>query len=324
MALQTEKSQFDVLIVGCGVSGLTSGIRLLQHGFNVTIIAREQPPHTTSDVAAAVWYPYQAEPIDRVLGWGKASLDEFKRLMGEPNAGVRLGWLTEVFDQHQPDPLWKDIVPNFERVSPDRLPPGYQDGYSVKVPLIETPKYMKYLMDQFELLKGRIETGFVSKLSDLYQDGRLLINCTGVWARQLAGDEDVYPLRGQIVRVKASGVEGCIVDESGHLALTYIIPRSEDCVLGGTAEKNDWNLQPNPETTKQILDKCKELVPSLVIEEILQVSVGLRPRRNKAVRVEREVVSDKCIVIHNYGHGGAGFTLSWGCADEVARLAMIS
>lgn len=310
----------EVIVVGCGVSGLTSGIRLLEKGFDVTILADKLPPNTTSNVAAAVWYPYRAYPIDRVLGWGSASAKEFYDLMDTTESGVRKTSLTEVFARPVPDPWWKGAVRKFHRVPPSSLPAGYEDGYSVEVPLIETPRYMRYLQDQFARRKGRIQSQKLSKLSDLSRDDRIIVNCAGVWARELVDDEQVYPIRGQIIRVKASGVEECLVDEAGPLALTYIVPRSQDYILGGTAEECKWDLEPDKETAEDILRRCKQLAPALVVEEVLEHLVGLRPGR-KEVRLETERVSMRCAVIHNYGHGGAGFTLSWGCADEVAALA---
>jgi len=139
-------------------------------------------------------------------------------------------------------------------------------------------------------------------------------------AKDIVGDNDVYPIRGQIVRVKATSLKRSLVDETGHLALTYIVPRSQDCILGGTAEEHNWNRAVDPLTAQEILRKCRQLDPTLANVEVLDHVVGLRPGR-KEVRLEVEHVSSRCAVIHNYGHGGAGFTLSWGCAAEVVELA---
>jgi D-amino-acid oxidase len=111
------------------------------------------------------------------------------------------------------------------------------------------------------------------------------------------------------------------LDEEGHNALMYVIPRSEDCILGGTGQEGNWSLEANPDTAADILRKCQSLEPALANADILEHRVGLRPGR-KTVRVELEPMGNECAAIHNYGHGGAGFTLSWGCADEVAQLAL--
>lgn len=315
-----EMKTTETIVVGCGVAGLTSGIRLLENQFPVKIIARDFPPHTTSNVAAAIWYPYRAHPIDRVLKWGRLTIEKFYELVRVPGSGVHTVELIELFGQPMLDPWWKDAVRVFRHTTIDELPPGYQDGYFIEVPLIETPIYMEYLMARFQELGGQVERKTISKLSNLYRESRLIVNCTGVGARAIIGDIEVYPIRGQIVRVKATNIQRCLIDEAGKLALTYIIPRSHDCILGGTAEENNWHLEVDLETSQEILRKCKQLVPTLENAEILEHMVGLRPGR-KEVRLEVEQVSERCTVIHNYGHGGAGFTLSWGCAEEVAELA---
>ena len=318
--MTAERRQTDVTIVGCGVSGLTCGIRLREAQFPVTIVARDLPPHTTSNAAAAIWYPYKAYPIERVLKWGSVAVNEFYHLMAIPDSGVWATTFVELFEHPEPDPWWKDAVRRFRHASVDELPPGYRDGYVVEVPLIETPVYMQYLLARFRQLGGRIEQRSVANLSDLYGEDRLLVNCAGLGAKDIVGDNDVYPIRGQIVRVKATSLKRSLVDETGHLALTYIVPRSQDCILGGTAEEHNWNRAVDPLTAQEILRKCQQLDPTLANVEILEHVVGLRPGR-KEVRLEVELVSSRCAVIHNYGHGGAGFTLSWGCAEEVVELA---
>ena len=78
----------DILIVGCGVSGLTTGVRLLEAGHRVAIVARELPPHTTSNAAAAIWEPFEAYPADRVAAWGAVAYRQFLALASEPRAGI--------------------------------------------------------------------------------------------------------------------------------------------------------------------------------------------------------------------------------------------
>lgn len=94
-----------------------------------------------------------------------------------------------------------------------------------------------------------------------------------------------------------------------------MIPRSVDCVLGTTAEDHNWDPSVNEPETREILERCTSLEPALKGTRILGARAGLRPGRS-SVRLEREGR-----VIHNYGHGGSGFTLSWGCAEEVRELA---
>lgn len=311
----------DVIVIGCGVSGLSCGIRLLQRGFTVTIVARDLPPATTSNVAAAIWYPYKAYPEDRVQQWGRSTLATFYELMAEPKAGISAVRLIELLQRPSSAPWWHGVVRHFRHALPGELPPGYGGGYCVEVPLVETPTYMAYLLRQFQEWGGRVERRLITSLAELKAQNRLIVNCSGIGARRLAQDEAVYPIRGQILRVKAPLAKRHFIDEIGPRSLAYVIPRRHDCILGGTAEENNWNLDVNPESAVTILQKCRQIEPALANAEILEHLVGLRPGRHE-VRLELEPVAEDCAIIHNYGHGGAGFTLSWGCADEVVALAI--
>lgn len=308
------------IVIGCGVIGLSSGIRLLQNGFGVHIVAKELPPNTTSNWAAAVWYPYKAYPEDKVLGWGTATFKAFQALIDRPEVGVTNRVLLEPFSEPVDDPWWKDAVTEFRRATAEELPEGYKDGYIVTVPVIDTRIYMDYLVEQFQELGGTIEQREVHDLAEVSEPNGLIINCAGLGSRELVNDPEVYPIRGQIIRVKAPEVSRSFVDEFGHHKLTYVIPRTEDVILGGTALENVWDTEPDEETAAKILHHTKIVEPKLEGAEILQHGVGLRPGRPQ-VRLEAETLPDGCTVIHNYGHGGAGFTLAWGCADEVLQLA---
>jgi len=154
----------------------------------------------------------------------------------------------------------------------------------------------------------------------------LIVNCTGVGAKELVGDTEVYPIRGQVVKVKAPWVRHFLnsVDESSE-RLVYILPRSDCVILGGTAEKNQWDTTVDPKVTQTILDGAEKLSPGISKAHIIKQWVGLRPGRTR-VRLEVEILPlfeahQSVPVIHNYGHGGSGATLCWGCAKEVVQLA---
>ena len=321
--IQNPKSKIqNCVVVGCGVIGLTSAIRLQEAGVETTILTRERAKDTTSAVAAAVWYPYKAYPEDRVLPWGRRTLEILYDLARDPDTGCSITTLIELFDHPEPDPWWIDAVEVFRRSSVKELKPGFIDGFTIEVPLIETPVHLRYLEHRFERGGGKIEVvpGGLDGLAPLYAEGRLIVNCTGLGAVGLVGDGAMTPIRGQIVRVSNPGLRHCLVEENNPDAMTYIIPRTHDCILGGTALEDDWSLEPDAAVTERILRSACDLEPRLREARILEVLVGLRPGRPE-VRLERETVAPGCAVIHNYGHGGSGYTLGWGCADEVVALA---
>lgn len=296
-----------VNVVGAGVIGLTCAVRLLEAGHRVDVLARDLPLETTSAVAAAIWYPYRALPQDRVTAWSGASYAEFIGLAGERETGVRMVTGTEVFTEPKADPWWRSAVPSLDRET--ALPAGFVDGWTFTTPVIEMPLHLRWLAGRVDELGGTITR---MNLQALPAGGDLVVNCAGLGARHFAGDKSVVPVRGQVLIVEQVGIDRWTIDDSGP---TYVVPRSRDVVVGGTADEGEWSRTPSPETARDILRRATRLVPELEGARVLQHKVGLRPVR-PAVRVERVGR-----VIHCYGHGGAGVTMSWGTADEVVNLA---
>jgi D-amino-acid oxidase len=308
----------DVLVVGCGVIGLTAGVRMREAGLGVRIVTAALPLQTTSSVAAALWYPYKAYPEDRVLSWGSRTFEVFEELSRVSESGVRMREGVEIWHKKVPDPWWASAVPGVRRCTDDELPPGYTDGHAFVAPVIEMPVYLGYLLDRFLESGGRIEHRAISSLEEA-GEGHVVVNCAGLGARELVGDPSMEPIRGQIVRVRNPGLERFVLDEDNPEGVTYVIPRSEDCILGGTAEEGEWDTEPDPQTAAAILRRCEALEPRLAGADVLEHKAGLRPGRPE-IRLEIDYVAQSPPRVHNYGHGGSGVTLSWGCAEETLRL----
>ena len=186
----------DVLVVGCGVIGLTAGVRMREAGLGVRIVTAELPLQTTSSVAAALWYPYKAYPEDRVLSWGSETFEIFEELSHLHESGVRMREGVEIWRQQVPDPWWTSAVPDVRRCTDDALPPGYTDGHVFVAPVIEMPVYLGYLMDRFIGSGGRVEHRAVSSLEEA-GEGRVVVNCAGLGARELVGDPSMKPIRAR-------------------------------------------------------------------------------------------------------------------------------
>lgn len=308
----------EVTVVGCGVIGLTAAIRMREAGLGVSILTAALPLQTTSSVAAALWLPYKAYPEDRVLAWGHETFEVFEELSRFPESGVHMREGVEIWRQKVPDPWWMSAVPDVRRCEQDELPPGYTDGHAFTAPVIEMPVYLGYLLDRFTGSGGRVEHSVVSSLDEI-DGGDVVVNCAGLGARELVGDNSMKPIRGQILRVRNPGLERFVLDEANPEGVTYVIPRSEDCILGGTSEDGEWSTEPDPQTAAAILKRCIKLEPRLAEAGVLEHKVGLRPGRPE-VRLEKEDVPHAPPRIHNYGHGGSGVTLSWGCAEETLHL----
>jgi D-amino-acid oxidase len=308
-----------LLVLGCGVSGLSCGIRLLQAGHRVTIWAKDLPPNTTSNQAAAVWFPYLAQPMERVGPWAKRSYEVFKRdLVPDAASGCAPTIVHDLYDHAVETPWWASAVESYQRLQAADLPAGYVDGFAVESIVIDTSVYMDYLVAWFKREGGEIVEKSITDLSEATAESNLVINCTGLGSRDLCNDQSLYPVRGQTIKVKLNGFRTSILDDEGPNALGYIIPRSKDIVLGGTAQANDWSTEIRAQDREDILRKAANLNLRFAQVEILYEGAGLRPAR-PSVRLEAEQ-RENATVIHNYGHGGAGFTLSWGCAEEVGKL----
>jgi D-amino-acid oxidase len=307
-----------VTILGAGVSGLTCGVRLLEDGHYVTIVARDLPQETTSAVAGAVWFPYRVAPNERTGPWAQACYERFARLTTE-GAPISMVELTMLYPERlTEEPWWLDAVPG-DRVrasATDELPDGYGDGRAVQVPCIQAPAYLDWLTQRYTDAGGRLEQRAVATLEELR--GQVIVDCAGVGATALAADTALKPVRGQVAYVKSDAPLRFMVDETGPNALAYVLPRPDVVVLGGTAEEGDDDLTPREHTTRDILERCRRLQPELEHATLVGAAVGLRPAR-PFVRLELDTLSDGRPLVHDYGHGGSGFTLSWGCADEVAR-----
>jgi D-amino-acid oxidase len=309
-----------VTVIGCGVSGLSCAILLQEAGHAVQIVARELPPNTTSNVAAAVWYPYRAYPQELVNRWARESYAVFAELASLPESGVAMSAGLEIFEYTVGDPAWRATLPGFRRPAPDELPPGYVDGFAYEVPVIEMPIYLRYLHGRFAAAGGAVRQAALARVEEALDDAEAVVNSSGLGARELVGDRELFPIRGQVLRVAAApGVRRFVLDDYGHRGLAYIVPRGDGIVLGGTADDGAEDTTVSAETADAIRARCETLEPALRGAAALEHKVGLRPGR-PSVRLEAQRLADGRALIHNYGHGGAGVTLSWGCARAVVEL----
>lgn len=314
-----RRVQADAIVIGSGVIGLSTAIRLQEAGLHVEIWTAALPQDTTSSVAAATWFPYNANPRDHVLNWGEQTYSVFEEMAEDSTTGVQMRECVQLWRDPMPEPWWGTAVPDLRRYAEDELLPGYRDSYVFTQPVIEMPVYLQYLLKRFNAAHGRIKRTLVWSIEEVARIAKIVINCTGLEARKLVGDDQLTPVRGQIVRVRNPGLDRCVSDLEHPDGMAYIVPRSEDCILGGTADEGHWNIVPDQEVAAGILRRCAEIEPRIADASVLEHKVGLRPVRS-AIRLEREDLADGAYCIHNYGHGGAGVTLSWGCAGETVSL----
>lgn len=303
-----------VIVIGCGISGLATALELVARNFDVVIYADRLPPHTTSDRAAAFWSPYYAGG-HRVVQWAQVSYRHYERLAADPRCGVRMTRLRRFGkNDSRACPDWAAALPEGRAKSlpASALPPGYDEGYELLVPIIETHIFLPHLMNRFTAAGGRIVRRRVSGLNALEAEADLLVNCTGLGALALTADDQMIPVKGQVVQLDLRPDVPILLDEQQP---TYLVPRSDGLIVGGTREEGVFDEHTDEQTLTDILRRAERFLPQVATARRLGQWAGLRPYRS-TVRVER------CgRIIHNYGHGGSGFTLAWGCARDVAGLA---
>jgi D-amino-acid oxidase len=312
-----------VMVLGAGAVGLTTAIRLLEAGCDVQVVTAAPIEATTSWITAGIWFPTHVGPPDRVASWGQRTFDVLAEQARNAVPGVVMRESLALYQAPPGRPDWTVAVGALRDATVSELPAGYRYGLRFAVPQAEMPVYQPWLAQQVRRRGGEIVSQQVGDLAELAREGvDAVVDCPGLGARDLAGDLSVYPVRGQIVRVKNPGVTMSVRDEFHRAGRAYVHPRSTDCILGGTLDGHQWDTTPDPRTTESILARCAEIVPEVAGAEVIETLAGLRPGRPEVRLEEGAPLAGGVRVVHNYGHGGAGITLSWGCAESVVGLLL--
>jgi D-amino-acid oxidase len=307
----------EVVIVGAGVVGLSTAVRLAERGVRVRIYTDRRGLGTCSYAAGAMFDPFLATH-ERRDTWAYSTLQEFKHLRREEE----LPWVNMV------QGVEASRVPmsppgRFSVCLPSDLPRGFVTGWRYRVPLIDMPPYLEWLEQRFERADGEIEYRRVGALDACLEYANIVVNCTGIGALRLVPDGSMQPVRAQLVAIRNPGIDEFFVEHTPDLDVsesTYLLPQGDVLLLGGNAEKGEFDVEPDRGVAERILQRCAEAFPQIAGAEVLGNRVGIRPQR-PAVRLEHQDLGTRHI-IHNYGHGGSGVSLSWGCADEVAGIVV--
>ncbi|XP_032856168.1 D-aspartate oxidase isoform X5 [Tyto alba] len=319
-----------VAVVGAGVIGLSTALCITETypSCSVTVLSDQFSPNTTSDVAAGMLIPhtYPGTSIHVQKQWFKETFTYLFAINNSAEvseAGIHLvsGWQVFKNTPKEELPFWSDVVLGFRPMSGAELQkfPQHRFGQAFTTLKCDCPPYLLWLEKRLKATGIQMYTRKIADLWELHSEYNIVVNCAGIGAHQLVGDKKLFPVRGQVLEVHAPWVKNFIRDGNG---VTYIYPGIHRVTLGGTREKENWNLSPDPGTTKDIFDRCCSLEPSLRGAQDIKVKVGLRPSR-QCVRLQREVLSQRGVklqVVHNYGHGAGGFSVHRGTAKEAAHL----
>ncbi len=298
--------------------GLTTAVVLAERGRRVRLWTREPVERTTSVVAGGLWWPYRIEPVALAQSWALRSLDVYEELAARPEeTGVRM--LEGVLGETGLDEVGAWASARLPGLRAATAAEYAGSGLWARLPLIDMSTHLPWLRERLVAAGGTVENRAVTELAEA--EAPVVVNCTGLAARDLVPDPAVRPVRGQLVVVENPGIRTWLVSaDSDSGETTYFLPQPGRLLLGGTAEDDVWSTEPDPAVAEAIVRRCAALRPEIAGARVLAHRVGLRPARD-AVRLERGTLPDGRRLVHNYGHGGAGVTVAWGCAQEAARLA---
>ncbi|KAJ7218306.1 D-amino-acid oxidase [Mycena rebaudengoi] len=336
----------EVVVLGAGVVGLTTALRIQEKGgYQVTIVAEVLPSDPKSIKYTSHWagahHTSTAEPGSRQQ---KMDQETFRTMweLSAPGSSAEDCFLRiheeEYFAEPTAAPECLKWMPEFKVLPSNALPPDVGEGISFNTLTIDSPVYLNYLLSRFLARGGSIVRGAVQHISEVVEGGAgiftgskilsapaAVVVCVGLGARTLGGveDKDVYPIRGQTVILKAPWVRfGRALGKDG--LWTYIIPRkSGDVIVGGIKVENDWYPLPRAETTLDILKRglalCPELAPPEIRAQrdptladlqpvIIEEGCGLRPARKGGIRLEVEwsVCKDQKVPVV-FNYGHGGY-----------------
>ncbi|RYP75637.1 hypothetical protein DL770_007370 [Monosporascus sp. CRB-9-2] len=342
----------NIVVIGAGVSGLTSAYLLSKEKDNaITVVAKHMPGDYDIEYASPWAGANNGNLAEQPLGTPDMARDEAPR---NGSAGGRYPYTDRVYRREKDleklrrggysydglfteNPWYGPLFDDFRELPKDELPEGIASGCEFSSVCINTALYLPWLLGKCRangVVFRRGQLKHVSEAAAMSRTGAsadIVINTTGLMASRLGGvmDQSLYPIRGQIVVVR---------NEAPHMLTTsgtddsdeeifYIMMRAAGggTILGGTYQQGQWESQPDPNIAMRIMRRAVEMVPELSDGkgvqglDIVRHGVGLRPGRKGGVRIEKEKIGDTWVV-HNYGHAGWGYQGSYGCAEGVVEL----
>jgi len=261
MELALETGHRSCAVIGCGAVGLATATLMRRRGWDVTIYARDLPPGTTSNIAGAQWSPASVFEPEAVSAAFYAELRTamehsyryFQGMVGD-RYGVR--WVSNYMLADRPfatDDLFgrhSDMYPEFRTLRPDEHPFPAPFARHFATMFIEPPVYLPAVMRDYYAAGGKIVVRtFAERAALMSLDEPVIINCTGLGSRELFGDDELVPVKGQLsVLLPQPDINYLMIYQG-----IYMFPRKDGVLLGGTFERNASSLTPNEGESARIL-----------------------------------------------------------------------
>lgn len=322
-----------IAVVGAGVVGLSTTLAIedVMPSASITIFTDRILDETLSSVAGGIFRPHispcDGQPIAKIQDWINSSWNHFKKLASSPQeskkSGVRFVSGHMLSSQSLEDclnPLMNGLTHDMASLTKEQLSNAFPSKFchgSFHTTIVTDPRcYMRWMLNKILRRTNLVMRKVIDlEKDDALEDFDVIVNCTGMSSKTLVKDKSLIPIRGQTIRVYAPWISQFLYADSA-----YIIPAAGGYVtLGGIKQFSNDKTSLDEDDRKWIWSKCLEVCPSLKDATVVSEHVGLRPYRS-AIRVEDEVLSNGRCLVHNYGHGGNGIALSFGTAQEAARL----
>ncbi len=254
----------DVAVVGGGVMGLTSARLLQDAGWNVTIYTKDVARHSTSNRAGGQWSPASVYDKDVVtdafmsqLVWAAKVSHHAQTNLGGADYGIR--WMENYFlsdkpfDDEDRYPGLADLFPYEATLQPDEHPFNVPYVRVMVTMMVEPATFLRRLTEDFHQAGGQtVLRNFADRSEVLALEEPVIFNCTGLGAKALFGDDELTPVKGQLVFLPPD-LDVDYLTIGGGDELLYMFSRSDALVLGGTSKEGDWSTQPEPAETARIV-----------------------------------------------------------------------
>jgi D-amino-acid oxidase len=248
-----------VAVVGCGAVGLATARLLQRRGAAVTIYARDVPPNTTSNIAGAQWGPFSVFERGKTTAafddqFGRAARLAWRMFQELPGSTYGIRWIENysMGDTPAEGPIDSPFYVNGVDLRPDEHPFPARYVRRFTTMLIEPPIYLTAMLRDFLVAGGRLVVRDLGSRDELIAlDEPVIFNCTGLGSKVLFADEELTPVKGQLTFLLPQPEIDFITLLDGPL---YMFPRSDGILLGGTFERGNWSLEPDPEIEKRIVE----------------------------------------------------------------------